>query len=583
MRIIKIFVFVWTLIGMVLASVEVFAQPEPSQTAGGVIKRESDFQQQDNYGRRIQRWPSKEKEEAPAAEEERSEMTSAAKVVVREVKVEGAELISQEDIDQTLASQFTPGEEMTFNQMQRLAGEITALYRQKGFVTSRAYLPPQSLDGGVLFIKVIEGRMGQYTISGNKYFTTEQLNKKFTLKSGAAFDYSDLQRSLEYINEHPDRQARVVLVPGEEPGTTDVDVKIQDQPPVHATLEYDNWASRYLNKDRYAVTLEHNNLTKHDDRLSIKFLTSEGNNLLLAQGRYIYPLSNTLEVGAQFLTSKTELGREFEVLEAHGSADVIGVFATQELVNTIDFNLNLNLGFDHKNVKNYLLGVESSSDRVRVARIGFDADYDDRWGRSIANLEWDFGIPGIFEGMEDHNDPSASRAGAGGEFNKGIFNFFRLQPLPSSWKYLNETYFLWKNLAQYSDDVLVASEQFQIGGPTSVRGYAPGEASGDSGIYSALEWSLPFYGLSREAKIPGREETWYDSLKWVLFYDWGWVDFENPQPGERNQETLRGYGAGVRLNIARDIAVRIEVGWPDGRKSEDSRRAHTWVEVDWKF
>ncbi len=220
------------------------------------------------------------------------------------------------------------------------------------------------------------------------------------MKQGDVFNYDELRKSLEAINRVPDREARVVLLPGQNPGETDVDVKVTDDFPGHVTLEYDNWASRYLNKDRMSVTLEHNNVTRHDDRLSMKFLFSEGDNLELWQGRYVYPLTETFELGGHFISSKTELGREFEASDAHGSADVLGVFAVKELLNAQGLSVNLNTGFDLKNVKNYLVGSETSSDRIRVARLGLDADVDDRWGRSVSSVEWNVGIPDILEGME---------------------------------------------------------------------------------------------------------------------------------------------------------------------------------------
>jgi hemolysin activation/secretion protein len=423
---------------------------------------------------------------------------------------------------------------------------------------------------------VVEGKLGALEIKGNKHFRSSLLKKHIGLKSEGYFDYSALQRSLVYINEHPDRTAKIVMVPGKAPGTTDIVLEVEDRFPFHVGFEYDNYASRYLKEDRFSLVLEHNNLFGHDDRAYLKAQYSEDFLLELQQFRYIYPIDQTLEVGAYVVNTETELGKEFDVLDANGEALLIGVFGSKELIYADDFELRLNLGFDYKDIKNHLLGFETSHDDLRVVKLGVDMDFSDRYGRNILTAEYDVGIPD-FLGSMDAKDPMASRFGAGGKFQKGVFNFFRLHPMP--W----ESYLLWKNSAQYSNFSLVASEQFQIGGPTSVRGYAPAEYSGDRGIYTAVEWSFPFYGLPKDWKVPMREEKMVDVLKWVLFYDFGYVNLRRTVPGESEDHTLKGYGAGVRLNINDDLALRVEVGIPIGARSQDGDRAHTWIEFQLKF
>lgn len=198
-------------------------------------------------------------------------------------------------------------------------------------------------------------------------------------------------------------------------------------------------------------------------------------------------------------------------------------------------------------------------------------------GRTILTAELDTGIPD-FLGAMSAKDPDASRIGAGGKFTKGVFNFFRLQPAAFS------THLLFKNSFQVSNNTLTAAEQFQIGGATSVRGYPPGEYSGDEGFYSAVEWSLPPYGLDRDLKVPFREEKLYDAFRFVFFWDIGMVHLNNAQPGESENETLRSAGFGGRLTVSEALECRVEVGYPLGGKSpSDGDTAHTWVEFHWKI
>ena len=80
--------------------------------------------------------------------------------------MEGATLISGEVIE-GIISQFE-GKELSFKTMQRIADLISDEYRAKGYITTRAFIPPQTIKQGELLIRVVEGKTGNVTITGNK-------------------------------------------------------------------------------------------------------------------------------------------------------------------------------------------------------------------------------------------------------------------------------------------------------------------------------------------------------------------------------------------------------------------------------
>ena len=547
-------------------------QPPSSATAGGVARQQQEIEVKKKLEKRIE--TERPKIEGTATEAILPE-DSGPKVQVNTITVEGATLLTAQEI-KNITSNYE-GKQLSLKSIQKVADLVTDEYRKKNYVTSRAYIPPQTIKDGVLVIKVIEGKLGSVDIRGNRYFKTSMLERKLDFESAGYFDYSALQNSLVYINEHPDRKARATLVPGKQPGTTDVVIDVEDRLPFHVSAEYDNYASRYIGKNRYALVMEHNNLLGFDDKAYLKFQYSDGADLKLQQGRYSYPLRQGVNIGAYFMQNTIKIGEEFEDADSSGRAKIFGVFLNGALVKKPDLDLRLNLGFDYKSIKNYVMDELDSQDEVRVAKAGLDLDCNDSWGRNILTGEFDLGIPDIMGGMED-KDLDSSRVGAGGEFNKWLFNYYRLQSLPF------ETSLLWKNSAQYSTYNLVASEEFQIGGPTSVRGYAPAEYSGDKGFYTSPELSIPWYFISKQAKIPYTENTkWYNALRFVIFYDWAITEFNSPQPGESKDQTLKGYGYGLRFNIKDNVSFRVEVGYPDGKTPSDGDHAHPWVELIVKY
>ncbi len=564
----KIFV---TLMFLCASAHIVQAQPASPQTVGGVSRQQDDAERVLKIEKRL-RQKTVGLEGVPASA---GLLEDPEGVLVYSIKVEGVTLLTTLDIERITAPY--QGHRYNIAGLQVIADKITDAYRKKGYITSRAYLPVQAIKDDTLLIKVLEVKTGNIEVRGNKYFKTELFKKKLDVQPGGHFDFSALQRSMVFINEHPDRLAKAVLVPGKEPGTTDVIVQVADQRPIHVGFEYNNYASRFLNKNQYAMTLEHNNLSGRDDLLYLKFQTADRSRLFLEQLRYLYPLSQRWDVGFYAVNSDLELGKEFAGLDATGNAQQYGLFATRKLVKTSDVDLRFNVGFDYKSVRNKFLGIESSHDELRILKAGFDLDLEDKWGRNILTAGINSGLPDVL-GASEAKDPSASRLGAGGRFDKGDFNFFRLQELPFS------TSLLWKNIAQFSNHDLVASEQFQMGGASSVRGYSPAEYAGDSGIYSALELSIPFYFISRTMRVPfTRDEKLYNDLKFVVFYDVATAHLNNTLSGQEADQTLRGYGFGVRLNVRENLTCRVEVGYPHGKKPADGDSHHTWVEFTAKY
>lgn len=566
------FIFIAAIAGLFLFCFNTAAQTPPSsQTAGGVDQREKAAQTEKAIEEQIQK--KKEPgvvEEAPTT---KPALPETQKVLIKNIVVEGAKFLKDAEIKK-ITSQYE-NKELILSEMQKIADSITDAYRVKGRSTSRAYLPPQTIKDGVLTIKVIEGKVGKIDIKGNRYFKTPRIQKKIKLKTNQGFNYSALQDSLTHINENPDIFAKAILVPGTEPGTTDIIIEVKDRLPIHLGFQYDDFGSRYMDKNRWAFVYENNNLLGLDDRLYFKLQMSQRSFYNLKSARYVFPVDEGFEVGASFSHSRLVLGREFRSLSAVGKSTIVGVFANKALFAKRNLDVRYNFGFDYKDIRNYLLGEESSRDEMRVLKNGLDIDITDKWGRTIVNPELDFGIPGMWGGLAV-KDPKASRIGAGGRFVKGVFNFYRLQPMPLS------STILFKNSAQLSNYNLAASEQFQIGGATSARGYAPGEYSGDRGIYSSAEWSFPPYLFPKGLRIPFGENKWYDAVRLVCFYDWANARLNNPGADEKKSQTLRSWGYGLRFNV-KDLSLKFELGYPLGKISSDGKRAHPWIEFDWKF
>ncbi len=537
-----------------------------AQVTEQIEKSAEDIQKEKVLRERIERPRVK-----PPAEEEKPAPKPApagpeVKTLVKKINISGVTFISQYG-PRRIASKYE-NKELTLREMQQIADQITDNYRRKGYITSRAYLPPQKIQDGVLEIAVVEGVTGNIEVKGNRFFKTSLLRKKIPLEKGDPFNYEVLRKGMAKINEQTDRQARAVLVPGKEPGTTDVVLEIQDKLPIHVGFEYDNFGSRYVNKNRLKTTITHNNLLGWDDILSIQYQIARGENYRYLSAHYNLPIKDDLKMGFYAVRSDLHLRKDYEDLNSRGKSRLFGIYVVQTIIDKENIDLNVDLGFDYKDICNFQLDDMTSKDRLRVARAGFDFDMADMLGRTLITHEADFGIPDIMGGLKK-NDWRASRSGSGGKFIKNTLNILRLQRLPFN------TTLLWKNQLQFCPYILTAAEQFQIGGIANVRGYPPAEVVGDRGYAMTWEWSLPVYPISKKIKVPFSKTKLYDALRVVTFYDWANARLRRLQAGEEKNRTLRAAGCGLRFNLAEDFSLRVEWAWPLDNPPSDGRHLHT--------
>jgi len=85
---------------------------------------------------------------------------------------------------------------------------ITKFYTDKGYTTTGALIPPQTLEAGVIKIQVIEGSLQEIKIVGNRRLHSRYIRDRIQLSPEKPF--SAVVRNYRDINERTNRQ-QVVL------------------------------------------------------------------------------------------------------------------------------------------------------------------------------------------------------------------------------------------------------------------------------------------------------------------------------------------------------------------------------------
>ncbi|MEI7367193.1 ShlB/FhaC/HecB family hemolysin secretion/activation protein [Pectobacterium sp. 1950-15] len=92
-----------------------------------------------------------------------------------------------------------------------------------GYVTARVMAPPQNLKTGTLHITLIPGKTRQLkrTKESDRYVS---LWSALPAREGDLLDLRDIEQGLENLQRVPTVQAEMAIVPGEQPGESDIDV-----------------------------------------------------------------------------------------------------------------------------------------------------------------------------------------------------------------------------------------------------------------------------------------------------------------------------------------------------------------------
>lgn len=459
--------------------------------------------------------------------------------VLKEVKITGSTIFKQEAF-RGVFEQYLD-KKVTFQDIEKIAGNIEAKYKEKGYFTTTVYIPEQEVKNGVIEVRVAEGKMGRLEVEGNKWFSAEFIERFFHVKKNEILNIKTVQRDILRLNNNPDLEIKTVISKGKDPQTSDISLKVQSRLPWHVGFLQDNRGSRLTGKYRSMLFTRSSNVSGLGDTLFISSLYS-GKSFGQSVS-YNIPLGT---YGTKFNFDATyfkmRLGKEYKSFEITGNTQIYTPYFSWELALTESFEADLNLGLDIKSIKKKSLGEVDSNDQLRQPFFGFDFSKTDSSGQTTFSPKFNFGTSG-FLGASHRNHPTSSRAGTGGFFFKYEQSLNRIQRM------FSDSYISIRTQLQLASHTLPSSEQFQLGGADSVRGYPEGDYSADAGGSVNIDWFFPMYLIPKTWKLPAQTVSLRRQIEPVVFIDFGGGKLKKVLSGEGKDKFLAGLGAGLRLNF----------------------------------
>ncbi len=491
--------------------------------------------------------------------------TGSTNVFVKSFIFTGNRVIGGRELEKAVAPYADKS--LTLAELNDAAGAVTALYRDKGYIISYAYIPPQLVDDGIVTISVVEGEIGEVIVDGQSDYKKGFIEKHLSpLKSGIVLDISNLERSLLLLNSYMDLDAKASLRPGKEPGTSDIVIYVKDRNPYRVSFAFDNYGTEETSLYRFNAAASVGNLIASGDRLSAYFSMGLDNfdprDLLF--GRIDYRLSfggSGFKAGAAYTRSNYRATGDFKLLDMNGYSNEFQLYAEYPIILKTSFTANFTGQFRIKDSMDKILGERNTADGIYVLSAGlYGGFFPWNGGAGWYMLSLEQGINPLFHGS--HNSSGSSRPDAGGLFEKIYGELDFTQHILS---------FLRMNFAfsgQYASEEMFASEKFYIGGIYSVRGFESGINSGDNGYRLSLEIETDVY-------LP--------QIKALVFYDRGWVQNISSDYTGYSDASLDSVGVGLRVYPFKGLALKADYGLPLSASREKVNSGTFYARISYDF
>jgi hemolysin activation/secretion protein len=483
------------------------------------------------------------------------------------LRITGNTLFSETKL--TAASGFTPGSALTLAELRQLAARVSTFYNEHGYFLTQAYLPPQEIATGSVTIAVVEAHYGEVAIAN-----TSNLHDGVArgllggLDSGDDVASAPLERRLLLLSDLPGIVVHSTLAPGSAVGTSDLNVAIEPGRRVTGSVEADNAGNRYTGTYRFGGTVNLNNAAGIGDQLSLRVLASDSG---LAFGRVSYQAPiGALTVGIAYSHLRYDLGREFNSLDADGTANIGSLYASYPLIRSRDANLYA-LGNLDANWFSDRVGLFStrSQKRSQTATLGLAGEARDDLGGggwTSGSIGWTIGNLDLRTPLELAEDAASARSDGG--FNVLQLALSRQQTIAGPLSLYGSA------RGQLAFDNLDSSEKMELGGAYGVRAYPEGEAFGDQGYIATGEVRLMLDSVT--GSLPGR-------LQLFGLIDYGKVDYAHEPwlPGA-NSTHRSAYGAGVAWFGPDNLLLRGTYATRLGDQlvtSQPDRAGRAWFQI----
>lgn len=463
-----------------------------------------------------------------------------------------------------------PEKGYAIDRLQKITGIVAEFYRDHGYILAQAFIPAQDVVDGVVKVQVLEGRLSDVVVEGNRYYSAAALQRPFAPLLGAPIDKDTLESALLTLTNYPGVTAFGVLGAGHEVGSSQLTLRVQSEDRFGLDTAIDNYGSQFAGEFRGQLIFTYNDPLGRADRLQLIGLyaidpdDSDDTHGLYGGLDYEIPLFSPRDsLRFLHLTNAYNVGADANnriATDTEGETRVDEVGYRHDFPRTRLGSTSVGLAFNVKRSEFKAPPATLYEDNLTTARLDAQWDrVDTRWhGMNRLAFSYTHGFKDLLDSLDDYEGSvagAASRFGASGEFDKLSLRMQRMQRLSQN------ASLMIRIDGQYSSDPLVSLEQFSLGGPDSVRAYSVSEELAEKGGVASLELSFNAPGFANRPAFGSY--SWGQVLQLAVFADYAYGEHNEPLLGSQQQSVeLSGAGAGVQLNVPGSMFLRVDVATP---------------------
>ncbi|MQB35164.1 ShlB/FhaC/HecB family hemolysin secretion/activation protein [Rhizobium rhizogenes] len=429
---------------------------------------------------------------------------------ITHVEVEGVKQFSATAIDTVTAPYANRC--VGVGEINSLLRDLTHLYLNKGFVTSRVYVPAQDIAGTkVLRLVAVEGTLSDIYINGKPAPGSGMLATAFPGMKGHITNLRDIEQGLDQINRLSSNNAKTAMLPGKTDGTSILNIENKPDHPWHLSFGNSNLGQEQTGYSKSSASVGYDNLFGINDQWNFSYehsgpdypwrddgvgkSNSYSGNVSVPYGYW------TLSLNGSWYGYDSSVPGNFGTLQTSGDSKQVGIGADRVIFRDKDSITTLNTGLTYKETNNFLLGskIEVGSRKYTAGDLGISHSRRMLGGLWVFDLSYSQGL-NLFDAVA----PGDAGAGdADPRFSKFTGTITVTRPFE-----LAEQRFELNSIVtgQYSPDNLFGAEQISLGGYSSVRGTRETMLYGNNGFFvrNDLVWrTQPFADNAELAKILG--------------------------------------------------------------------------------
>ncbi len=473
-----------------------------------------------------------------------------AEILLKGIEFDGNTVFSDAELLELVKDRI--GKKVSIEELEGVRKTISKHYFDQRYVNSGAVIDEQDLAGGVLKIRIVEGRLNVVNVMNKGgWLRTGYLDERIHREVGKPLNLDDLKLALELIRrDEKIRKINTALVPTDQLGESNLDMIVTENKVFDAGVGISNRRPPSVGSEEAEVFLGTKNLTSLGDALRANYTFTQrgmeeldfgdaGNYSLF----YSLPLTRwdtTLELGLT-RSDYAILEEPFDALDIESDTRMYTVALRQPIYRDFQHEFSVTLKGEHRRSEVLVSGERFSispgsvdgQTRITALRVSPEYVYRSQERVIAARTTLSFGL--------DELDPIMTP-----DYDRKYFTWLT----QASWVESvssNDTLFIVKLFHQYTDQSVVSMEQFSLGGMNTIRGYRENQLIRDNAVV-----------ISPELRIPVYKDRYGKALVYMIpFFDYG---MGCKTDGPRDRETIYSAGLGVTYNPSDFINMAVYWG-----------------------